>query len=186
MLTERFVAIDRDGVINEDSDDYIKSAAEWMPIPGSIEGIAKLSQAGYRIAIISNQSGLGRGLFDIAALNAIHNKLRDLLLVAGGRIEMILFCPHGPSDGCGCRKPESGLFNQLAVRLGFPLQGLPFVGDSVTDIGAGRGAGMEPILVRSGKGERTLVDHPQLLGEIRVFRNLKDFADFAVSSGESM
>jgi D-glycero-D-manno-heptose 1,7-bisphosphate phosphatase len=186
MSTERFVAIDRDGVINEDSDDYIKSVAEWIPIPGSIEGIAKLTQAGYRIAIISNQSGLGRGLFDLAALNAIHNKLRDLLLLAGGRVEMILFCPHRPSDRCGCRKPESGLFNQLAERLGFTLQGLPFVGDSLTDIGAGRGAGMEPILVRSGKGERTLQAYPQLLHEIRVFRNLKDFADIVVSQGESV
>jgi D-glycero-D-manno-heptose 1,7-bisphosphate phosphatase len=180
MSAERFLAIDRDGVINEDTDEYIKSAAEWIPIPGSIDGIAKLTQAGYRIAIVTNQSGLARGLFDLAALNAIHNKLREFLSLSGGRVEMILFCPHQPLDGCGCRKPQSGLFAQLAERLGFPLHGLPFIGDSITDIGAGRLAGMEPILVRSGKGERTLRENPKLVNEIRVFRNLKEFADSVV------
>lgn len=181
MSVERFLAIDRDGVINADSDDYIKSAREWIPIPGSIDGIAKLTQAGYRIAIVTNQSGLGRGLFDLAALNAIHSKLTEALSLSGGRVEMILFCPHHPFENCGCRKPRCGLFVQLAERLGFSLQGLPFIGDSMTDISAGRAAGMEPILVRSGKGERTLGKHPSLLHEIRVFRDLKEFADTVVS-----
>jgi D-glycero-D-manno-heptose 1,7-bisphosphate phosphatase len=177
MATERFLAIDRDGVVNEDSDEYIKSAAEWIPIPGSIDGIAKLTQAGYRIAIITNQSGLARGIYDLASLNAMHRKLREFLSTSGGQVEMILFCPHQPSDNCNCRKPHPGLFVQLAQRFGCSLEGVPFIGDSVTDVVAGRIVGMEPILVRSGKGERTLREHPELLSELRVFRDLKAFAD---------
>ena len=183
-MTQRFIALDRDGVINEDSDQYIKKPSEWQPIPGSIDGIAKLTQAGFRIAVVSNQSGLGRGLFDLSALNAIHNRLRDCLAMSGGRVEMILFCPHAPWEKCACRKPLAGLLDELSRRLGIPLAGLPFVGDSITDIEAGRQVGMDPILVRSGKGQKTLAEFPERLEGVRVFRDLKQLANNLIASGK--
>ena len=180
-MAQRFIALDRDGVINEDSDQYIKVPSEWHPIPGSIDAIAKLTQAGFRIAVISNQSGLSRGLFDLSALNAIHRRFRDCLSLSGGRIEMILFCPHAPWDKCACRKPLAGLFDELSRRLGIPLAGVPFVGDSITDIEAGSQVGMEPILVRSGKGQKTLTEFPERLAGVRVFRDLKQLADSIIA-----
>ena len=173
---ERFVAIDRDGVINEDSDEYIKSESELIPIAGSLDGIARLTQAGFRIAIVSNQSGLARGLFDLAALNGIHKKLQDCLSRNGGRVEMIFFCPHGPADQCNCRKPRPGLLLEIEDRLNLDLTGLPFIGDSFSDVEAARGVGMEPILVRTGKGERTLIDYSAKLSGVRVFTNLNEAA----------
>ena len=173
---ERFVAIDRDGVINEDSDEYIKSESEWIPIAGSIDGIARLTQAGFRIVIVTNQSGLSRGLFDLAALNGIHKKLQDCLSRNGSRVEMIFFCPHGPTDHCNCRKPSPGLLLQIEDRFNLDLAGLPFIGDSFSDVEAARKVGMEPILVRTGKGEQTLSDHPQKLSDVRVFSNLNEAA----------
>jgi D-glycero-D-manno-heptose 1,7-bisphosphate phosphatase len=172
---ERFVAIDRDGVINEDSDEYIKSESEWIPIAGSIDGIARLTQAGFRIVIVTNQSGLSRGLFDLSALNGIHKKLQDCLSRNGGRVEMIFFCPHGPTDHCTCRKPSPGLLRQIEDRFNLDLSGLPFIGDSFSDVQAARKVGMEPILVRTGKGEQTLSDHPDL-SDVRVFSNLNEAA----------
>ncbi|WP_295584247.1 D-glycero-beta-D-manno-heptose 1,7-bisphosphate 7-phosphatase [uncultured Lamprocystis sp.] len=174
MAVERFVAIDRDGVINEDSDEYIKSESEWNPIAGSIDGIARLTQAGFRIAIVTNQSGLARGLFDLSALNGIHKKLQDCLSRQGGRVEMIFFCPHGPTDHCNCRKPKPGLLLAIEDRFNLDLTGLPFIGDSFSDIEAARNVGMEPILVRTGKGEQTLLDHSRRLSGIRVFTNLNE------------
>lgn len=173
---ERFVAIDRDGVINEDSDEYVKSESEWIPIAGSIDGIARLTQAGFRVAIVTNQSGLARGLFDLAALNKIHKKLQDCLTRNGSRVEMIFFCPHSPTDQCNCRKPRPGLLLEIEDRFNLNLTGLPFIGDSFSDVEAARKVGMEPILVRTGKGERTLIDHPMRLSEVRVFNNLNEAA----------
>ena len=155
-MQEPLVILDRDGVINQDSDDYIKSLDEWRPIPGSIEAIARLSQAGYQVAIASNQSGVARGFLTLAALNAMHQRLRDLVAARGGRIEMIAFCPHGPDEGCLCRKPNPGLLLEIADRLGVDLTGVPFIGDSLSDIQTARAVGATPWLVRSGKGERTL------------------------------
>ncbi|WP_295392038.1 D-glycero-beta-D-manno-heptose 1,7-bisphosphate 7-phosphatase [uncultured Thiodictyon sp.] len=173
MQLERFVILDRDGVVNEDSDDYIKSAGEWVPIPGSLEAIAMLTRAGFRIAIASNQSGLSRGLFDLGALNRIHRKLRETAYLFGGRVEMILFCPHAPQDQCFCRKPQPGLLSQIADRTGVILRGLPFVGDSLADIQAARIVGMEPILVKTGKGTRTLAQGGAVLEGVAVFDDLK-------------
>jgi len=170
---ERFVFLDRDGVINMDSDDYIRSLSEWMPIPGSIDAIATLTHAGFRIAIITNQSGLARGFFDLGTLNAIHRKLRDLASLRGGRVEMILFCPHGPADNCGCRKPKSGLLRQVEARVGIDLRGLPFIGDSLGDVLAAKRVGMEPVLVRTGKGSRTLAQGGTALNGVAVFDDLK-------------
>lgn len=150
------IILDRDGVINHDSDDYIKSPAEWQPIDGSLEAIARLNYAGYRVIIITNQSGIARGLFDVETLNHIHSKMRRMLAQVGGKIEAILFCPHGPKDECLCRKPQDGSFSELSHRLRITLEGVPAVGDSLRDILAAQAAGATPILVRTGKGEKML------------------------------
>lgn len=152
----KLIILDRDGVINHDSDHYIKSPNEWRPIPGSPEAIARLNQAGYRVVVASNQSGIGRGLFDIATLNAIHAKMHRTVQQVGGRIEAVFFCPHAADAGCNCRKPKPGLFQEIAHRLHVDLNGIPTIGDSLRDLQAGVFVGCNPILVRTGKGERTL------------------------------
>ncbi len=146
------VILDRDGVINEDSDAYIKSAAEWRPVPGSLEAIARFNRAGYTVVVASNQSGLGRKLFDLRALGAIHARMRKELAAAGGRIDAIFFCPHHPDAGCSCRKPADGLFRQIAERFQISLAGVPAIGDSLRDLQAARSAGAMPMLVLTGKG----------------------------------
>lgn len=146
----KLVILDRDGVINEDSDDYIKSPAEWRPIPGSLEAIVKLKHAGFRVVVASNQSGLARGLFDYDTLFAIHDKMSRMLADLGCQLDGIFFCPHGPDEGCACRKPKTGLLEDIARRFGRSISGIPFVGDSPSDIDAARAAGALPILVRTG------------------------------------
>jgi D-glycero-D-manno-heptose 1,7-bisphosphate phosphatase len=148
------VILDRDGVINEDSDDYIKSPAEWVPIPGSLEAIARLNHAGYRVVVATNQSGVARGLFGMAELNAIHQKLHAALGRLGGQLDGIYFCPHAPDDDCACRKPRPGLLREVASRHGVDLLGIPAIGDNVRDIEAALAVGASPILVRTGKGRR--------------------------------
>lgn len=177
MPRERFVLLDRDGVINQDSDDYIRCAAQWVPIPGSMEAIAALTKAGFRIAIVSNQSGLARGLFDLGALNTMHRKLRDLASLLGGRLEMILFCPHEPGEHCACRKPQPGLLRIVGDRTGLDLRGLPFIGDSISDVRAAREVGMAPMLVKTGKGLRTLGLRAADLKGVPVFEDLRAAAD---------
>ena len=152
----KLVVLDRDGVINFDSDQYIKSPEEWAPIPGSLEAIARLSQAGYRVVVATNQSGLGRGLFDMAALNAMHDKMHRAVNQLGGRIEAVFFCPHAQDAGCSCRKPQPGMLLEIARRFNVALAGVPAIGDSLRDLQAAGAAGARPILVLTGKGERTL------------------------------
>lgn len=173
-----FVILDRDGVINEDSDAYIKSPEEWIPIPGSLQAIALLNQHGYQVAILTNQSGLARGLFDAATLGSIHAKLRAAVAEAGGHIEAILHCPHGPEDACECRKPKPGLFHAFAQRYGVDLAGIPAVGDSYRDLQAAQAVGAAPILVETGKGARTLARHRDL--DVPVFSNLYEAAQYIV------
>lgn len=158
MTAGRVLILDRDGVINEDSDDYVKSVAEWKPLPGSIEAIARLAQVGYRIAVATNQSGLARGLFSCAELNAMHQRLRDLVAAQGGQIELIAFCPHAPADRCDCRKPRTGLLAEIADRLHVDLRGVPVVGDSRRDLESALAVGASPWLVLTGKGRQTLAD----------------------------
>lgn len=171
MAHERIVVLDRDGVINEDRDDYVRSAEQWVPIRGSLEAIGDLTRAGVRILVVSNQSGLARGLFDIRALNAMHRKFIESAQRLGGRIEMILFCPHGPWEACECRKPGTRLIGEIAQRLGVNLSGVPFVGDSASDLQLARATGMAPILVKTGKGQRTLCSGAVAPG-VSVFENL--------------
>lgn len=158
MTAGRLLILDRDGVINEDSDAYIKSVQEWTPLPGSIEAIARLARAGYRIAVATNQSGLARGLFSRADLDAMHQRLNDLVAAQGGRIELIVFCPHGPADNCDCRKPRPGLLIEIASRLHVDLHDALVVGDSRRDLEAALAVGATPWLVLTGKGQQTHAD----------------------------
>ncbi len=147
----KLIILDRDGTINSDSDDFVKTPDEFIPLPGALEAIARLNHAGWHVVIASNQSGLGRGLFDVTSLNAIHAKMHKLLAAAGGRIDAVFYCPHSPEESCHCRKPLPGLFEQIGARFGVPLLGVPAVGDSVRDVQAGAAAGCEPHLVLTGK-----------------------------------
>jgi D-glycero-D-manno-heptose 1,7-bisphosphate phosphatase len=154
----KLVILDRDGVINYDSAQFIKSPEEWIPIPGSLEAIAMLNQAGFRVALATNQSGIERGLFDMATLNAIHDKMQRALSQFGGRIDALFYCPHTAESHCACRKPKPGMLEEISKRFGMPLGGVPCVGDSLRDLEAGVTLGAQPILVRTGKGEKTLAE----------------------------
>ncbi len=147
----KLVILDRDGTINEERDDFVKSPDEWVPLPGALEAIARLNHAGWHVVVASNQSGLGRGLFDMATLNAMHAKMNQLLARQGGRIDAVFICPHAPDDQCTCRKPLPGLMEQIGERYGVHLRDVPVVGDSPRDVQAGLAAGCPAHLVRSGK-----------------------------------
>jgi D-glycero-D-manno-heptose 1,7-bisphosphate phosphatase len=151
----KLAILDRDGVINHDSDKYIKNPQEWRPIPGSLEAIARLNQAGYHVVLATNQSGVGRGLFEVTTLNAIHDKMHRALSQIGGRIDAIFFCPHGADANCMCRKPRPGLLEEIARRFNVDMQGVPTVGDSLRDLQAAAAVGATPILVLTGKGRKT-------------------------------
>lgn len=157
-MAARLVILDRDGVINEDSAEFIKSPDEWRPLRGSLEAIGMLSAAGYAIAVATNQSGVGRKLLDRPALEAIHRKMRAAAREHGGDIAKIVFCPHHPDEGCECRKPATGLFDQLARSFGLSLQGVPMIGDSVRDIEAAIAVGGRPILVLTGNGREAATE----------------------------
>jgi D-glycero-D-manno-heptose 1,7-bisphosphate phosphatase len=154
----KLAILDRDGVINFDSEQYIKSPSEWRPIPGSIEAIARLNQNGYRVAVATNQSGIGRGLFDMATLNAINDKMMEMVFRAGGRIDALFFCPHTAAEQCSCRKPRTGMLEEIAARFHTDLKGVPAIGDSLKDLQAAEAVGAQPILVLTGKGEKTRED----------------------------
>ena len=151
----KLVILDRDGTINHDSDQYIKSPAEWKPIKGSLEAIARLSQNGWRVVVATNQSGIGRGLFEMATLNAIHDTMHRAVHHAGGRIDAIFFCPHAADSNCECRKPKPGLLREIASRMDVELAEVPMVGDSLRDLEAAAAAGAKPYLVLTGKGKKT-------------------------------
>src|SRR4051812_27878981 len=178
----KLVILDRDGTINADSDDFIKSPQEWQPLPGALEAIAKMNHAGWHVAIASNQSGLGRGLFDVGSLNAMHAKMHKLLSAHGGRIDAIFYCPHSPDEGCTCRKPLPGLFEQIGDRFGIELKGTPVVGDGLRDLQAGVAAGCEPHLVLTGKGApyRGVALPPEFPPATRVHADLAAFAEWLV------
>lgn len=151
----KLVILDRDGVINHDSPSYIKRPEEWKPIPGSLEAIARLTQNGYHVVVASNQSGIGRGLFDMATLNAIHDKMHRSLAQVGGRIDAVFFCPHADEARCDCRKPRAGLLDEISHRFNMSLKGVPSIGDAQRDLEAAVAAGAQPVLVLTGKGAQT-------------------------------
>jgi len=149
----KLVILDRDGTLNHDSDEYIKSPEEWKALPGALEAVGRLNHAGYHVVLATNQSGLGRGLMDVASLNAIHKQMFKQLAAVGGRIDAIFYCPHTPEDACTCRKPLPGLLDQVAERFGIDIKDVPFVGDSLRDMQAAEAAGCTPHLVLTGKSE---------------------------------
>ena len=173
----KLIILDRDGVINEDSDAYIKTVDEWVPIPGSIKAIARLSQAGYTVVVATNQSGIGRGYYDVATLDAMHARMRELVAAQGGEMGGIFYCPHGPDDGCDCRKPLPGLIDQIVTEYG-DVTGAPLIGDSLRDLQAGIARHCQPVLVLTGKGQKTLDKGlPENLGDVAIFDSLADFVD---------
>jgi D-glycero-D-manno-heptose 1,7-bisphosphate phosphatase len=154
----KLIVLDRDGVLNFDSAQYIKSPDEWRAIPGSVEAIARLNHAGYRVVVATNQSGIGRGLFDMGTLNAIHEKMHKALAQAGGRLDALFYCPHSGDSSCDCRKPKPGMLREIGKRFHTDLAGVPCIGDSLRDLHAAEAVGAQPILVLTGKGEKTLRD----------------------------
>jgi len=176
----KLVILDRDGVINQDSDHYIKSPEEWIPIEGSLKAIARLNHAGYRVYIATNQSGLGRGLFRIETLHAIHQKMVEAIEAHGGHVEAILFCPHTPEEHCDCRKPNAGLLLEIAKRANQNLKDVPVIGDSFRDIQAAWAVNATPILVKTGKGQLTLDMHERELLDIAKFNDLAEAVEMLI------
>jgi len=156
----RFIILDRDGVINEDSDEFIKSPDEWIPLPGSLDAIAALCNGGYRVFVATNQSGVGRGLFSSAILANIHERMLDQIRAAGGEIGEIYICPHAPDEGCDCRKPRPGMLRRFAAEQHAELEQVVLIGDALRDIEAARAVGARPLLVRTGKGRKTEAELP--------------------------
>jgi D-glycero-D-manno-heptose 1,7-bisphosphate phosphatase len=178
----KLIVLDRDGVINYDSDQFIKAPDEWRPIPGSLEAIARLNHAAYRVVVATNQSGIGRGLFDMGMLNAIHDKMHRALAHAGGRLDAVFFCPHTADAKCECRKPKPGMLAEIGKRFNVEMAGVPCVGDSTRDLAAAETVGAQPLLVLTGKGEKTLRegDFPK---NTMIFPDLA-FAVSALLAGE--
>lgn len=172
----KLVILDRDGVINRESRAFIKSTEEWKPLPGSLEAISRLHQAGFTVVVATNQSGIGRGLFDHAMLAAINHKMQEAVRSEGGEIAAVFYCPHTPDDGCTCRKPKSGLFEQIRSRFDVDLTDVPAIGDSLRDLDAAITAGALPMLVRTGNGNKTekMLDAEN---EVTVFDDLSAAAD---------
>jgi len=178
-MTQTLIILDRDGVINEDSDEYVKSPEEFIPIAGSLEAIAKLNRAGYTVVVATNQSGIARDYFDEATLQAMHEKLRALLDAEGGRIDRIYFCPHGPNDDCDCRKPKPGLLQQILTDYPVAPADVIAIGDSLRDLQAAQAVGVSSILVRTGKGMKTAaqLEKEPTLAATPVFDNLSQAVD---------
>lgn len=180
----KLVILDRDGTINHERDDYIKSADEWVPLPGAVEAIARLNHAGWHVVVATNQSGIGRGLFDMAALNAMHAKMHQMLARHGGRVDAVFFCPHTPEDQCTCRKPLPGLFRMIGERFGVDLESVPMVGDLPRDVLAAQSVGCEPHLVRTGQAatmsEAELVELRRQVPDLTIHPDLSAFADFLI------
>ncbi len=172
----KLIILDNRGVLNFSSDTFVKTPDEWKPLPGSLEALARLSQAGYRVVIATNQPGIGRGLMDMETFNAINEKMYKAVNLAGGRIDAIFFCPHAKADKCNCRKPKTGMYNEIIQRYGIDLKNIPIIGDSLRDMQAAAKAGALPTLVLTGKGEKTKARHA-LPDGTKVFDNLAGVAD---------
>jgi len=177
----KLVILDRDGVINYDSDQYIKSPAEWRAMPGSLEAIAKLTQAGYKVVIASNQSGLGRGLFDMDTLNAIHDKMHRAVQAVGGRIDAVFYCPHTSESKCSCRKPKPGMFLRIGACFNTDLSEAFVIGDSLRDLQPAASVGARTVLVLTGKGGITQAEGDLPEGTL-VFADLAAAVDYILKS----
>lgn len=180
----KLVILDRNGSVNLHRDDFVKSEIEWTPLPGALEAIARLNHAGWHVVIATNQSGLGRGLFDVATLNAMHAKMHKMLAAVGGRVDAVFYCPHSPDEDCACRKPRPGLFLQIAERYGIDLADVPTAGDSLRDVQAGAAAGCEPHLLLTGTGAALRDVHPlppEYPAATRVHADLPAFVEFLLA-----
>lgn len=177
----KLVILDRDGVINQDSANFIKNPNEWIPIQGSLEAIALLNQSGFRIAIATNQSGVSRGLFDMATLNSIHDKMHRELALVGGRIDAVFYCPHSADDNCDCRKPKIGMIKEIGKRFSVELDQVYAIGDAWRDVKAFSDAGCQTMLVRSGKGKETLANG-NLPENLLIFADLAEAVQYIVSA----
>ena len=184
-MTANLIILDRDGVINYDSNEYIKNESEWIPLPGSIEAIGLLSQAGFLVCVATNQSGLARGLFNEFDLARMHELMCLMVEEQGGRIEGIFFCPHGPDDNCECRKPNIGMLVQIEQQFSQSVQNAWFIGDSEKDIDAALAKHCKPILVLTGKGSLTksTINTEKLAG-IPIFDDLFSAAMFVISENK--
>ena len=180
----KLIVLDRDGTLSPDPEDFVRAPEDWVPLPGALEAVARLNHGGWRVVLASNQSGLGRGLFDMAILNAVHARMHKLLAAAGGRIEAVFFCPHAPEDECCCRKPAAGLFLDIARRMGVPLDSMVAAGDSVRDVQAAAAAGCEAHLIRTGQslpvGDGAPLP-PDVPAGTQVHADLSAFADFVLA-----
>ena len=176
----KLVILDRNGTINVNRDDFVKSDVEWTPLPGALEAVARLNHARWHVVIASNQSGLGRGLFDVASLNLMHAKMHKMLASVGGRVDAVFYCPHSPDENCNCRKPKAGLFRQIGDRYGVDLVNVPTCGDSLRDLQAGASVGCEPHLVLTGMGAacRGVELPPEYPAKTMVHDDLAAFVDF--------
>jgi D-glycero-D-manno-heptose 1,7-bisphosphate phosphatase len=178
----KLVILDRNGSVNLHREDFVKSEIEWTPLPGALEAIARLNHAGWHVVIASNQSGLGRGLFDVATLNAMHAKMHKMLAAVGGRVDAVFYCPHSPDEDCACRKPRPGLFLQIAERYGIDLADVPTAGDSLRDMQAGAAAGCEPHLLLTGASLHDVRPlPPEYPAGTRVHADLSAFAEFLLA-----
>jgi D-glycero-D-manno-heptose 1,7-bisphosphate phosphatase len=180
----KLIVLDRDGTLSPDPEDFVRAPEDWVPLPGALEAVARLNHGGWRVVLASNQSGLGRGLFDMATLNAVHARMHKLLAAAGGRIEAVFFCPHAPEDECCCRKPAAGLFLDIARRMGVPPDSMVAAGDSVRDVQAAAAAGCEAHLIRTGQslpvGDGAPLP-PDVPAGTQVHADLSAFADFVLA-----
>jgi len=175
------VILDRDGVINEDSPRHIRSPEDWIPIPGSLDAIARLNRAGFHVVIATNQSGISRRLFNIVTLNKIHAALHRQLAEVGGHVEAIFICPCLPKDNCACFKPNPGMLLDIATRLRLSLDDVCYVGDKITDVEAARAAGARPVLVTTGHGQKTIEEHPEL-DDVEIYDDLAEVVDALIEA----
>jgi D-glycero-D-manno-heptose 1,7-bisphosphate phosphatase len=184
MQAPKLIILGRDGILNVFRDDHVKDPAEWTPVPGALEAVAQLNQEGWHVVIATNQSGIGRGMIDIASFNAVHARMMELLAAQGGRIDAVFFCPHAPEDGCDCRKPLPGLMLRVAERYGVRLADVPMVGDTARDLQAAVAAGCEPHLVLTGRAAGlSEADLQTLLHDApgtKVHPTLGAFAEFII------
>ncbi|MEY5099589.1 MAG: hypothetical protein RJA36_2308 [Pseudomonadota bacterium] len=182
----RLVVLDRDGTLCREAEDYVRGPEDWEPIPGALEAVARLNQGGWRVVIASNQSGIGRGLFEVASFNAFNARMHKALAEVGGRIDAVFFCPHAPEEGCNCRKPAPGLFRQIALHLRVPLEQVVAAGDSLDDVQAAAAAGCEPHLILTGQSIRYRDGSlpPGLPGGTHMHQDLPAFADWLLAREE--
>lgn len=175
-----YIILDRDGVINFDSLEYIKSPDEWVPIPGSLEAVALLNRAGFKVIVATNQSGIARGYYDLETLDAIHEKMMRELAAVGGYVEEVFFCPHHPEEACQCRKPKPGMLHAIQKKFGMSLTDTFYIGDSLADVGAAQAAGCKLLLVMTGNGRATLERNPQLIS-VPQFADLAEAAQYVLT-----